>query len=202
MYPQKRRRSRPQEGIQSGKSNFTYRFCRNKRPERLIFRSIKEIPKKSVLCTPPFKNHPSKPSVLCTPPFEKSPIKPHRFCVLPPLKNHSSKPHRFCVLPPLKITVFDGRLFRQIRCVPFCLESKTRQYGSSVLNLCVCVCAQRMHMMMTAKKILKLDTLQGSTLGWREKGEKTLTTAKIASSLPPPPPGGRKAVAFLSCDKK
>ena len=30
------------------------------------------------------------PSVLCTPPFEKSPIKTHRFCVLPPLKNHPS----------------------------------------------------------------------------------------------------------------
>ena len=28
------------------------------------------------------------PSVLCTPPFEKPPIKAHRFCVLPPLKNH------------------------------------------------------------------------------------------------------------------
>ena len=28
--------------------------------------------------------------------------KVHRFCVLPPLKNHPSKAHRFCVLPPLK----------------------------------------------------------------------------------------------------
>ena len=50
------------------------------------------------------KNHPSKPigfvysplwkithlspSVLCTPPLKKTPIKSHRFCVLPPLKNH------------------------------------------------------------------------------------------------------------------
>ena len=43
----------------------------------------------SVSCTPPFENitH-QKPSVLCTPPFEKSSTKPHRFCVLPPLKNH------------------------------------------------------------------------------------------------------------------
>ena len=57
--------------------------------------------------------------------------KPHRFCVLPPLKNHPSKAHRFCVLPPLKnhqskvigfvysplwkIPVFGGRFFWQIR---------------------------------------------------------------------------------------
>ena len=53
---------------------------------------------------PPLKNHPPEPvgfvysplwriihenpSVLCTPPFEESPMKIHRFCVLPPLKNH------------------------------------------------------------------------------------------------------------------
>ena len=40
-----------------------------------------------------------KPSVLCTPPFEKSPIKPHRFCVLPPLKNHPSNPISFMYSP-------------------------------------------------------------------------------------------------------
>ena len=70
-----------------------YRICRNKRPGRLIFRSnktnFKTHQKPSVLCTPLFEEttHQS-PSVSCTPPFEKSPIKAHRFCVLPPLKNH------------------------------------------------------------------------------------------------------------------
>ena len=54
-------------------------------------------------------------------PLWKSPIKAHRFCVLPPLKNHPSKAigfvysplwkspikaHRFCVLPPLKKNCF------------------------------------------------------------------------------------------------
>ena len=67
--------------------NITYRNYRNKRPGRLICRSNKKA----------FKNH--------------------RFCVLPPLKNHPLKvigfvcspfekspikSHRFCVLPPLK----------------------------------------------------------------------------------------------------
>ena len=81
-----------------------YRICRNKRPGRSIFRSIRKS----------FQ----KPSVLCTPPYEKLPIKSHWFCVLPPLKNHPSqpigfvysplwkithqRPHRFCILPPLK----------------------------------------------------------------------------------------------------
>ena len=63
----------------------------------------------------PFKPPPPPhqiPSVLCTPPFEKSPIKTHRFCVLPPLKNHPSKPIGFMYSPLWKITVFDGRLFR------------------------------------------------------------------------------------------
>ena len=44
------------------------------------------------------------PSVLRTPPFEKSPIKPHRFCVLPPLKNHPSNPIGFVYSPLWKIT--------------------------------------------------------------------------------------------------
>ena len=44
------------------------------------------------------------PSVLCTPPFEKSPITVHRFCVLPPLKNHPSKPIGFVYSPLWKIT--------------------------------------------------------------------------------------------------
>ena len=30
------------------------------------------------------------------------PIRNHRFCVLPPVKNHPSKPLRFCVLPAVK----------------------------------------------------------------------------------------------------
>ena len=73
-----------------------YRICRNKRPGRLIFRSKKKLPK---------------------------PIKPHRFCVLPPLKNHPSKAIGFVYSPLWKITVFGGRLFqggrlfRQIRYV-------------------------------------------------------------------------------------
>ena len=48
------------------------------------------------------------PSVLCTPPFEKSPIHTHRFCVLPPVKNHPSKPIGFVYSPPplWKIPVF------------------------------------------------------------------------------------------------
>ena len=44
------------------------------------------------------------PSVLCTLPFEKSPIKSHRFCVLPPLKNHSSKAIGFVYSSLWKIT--------------------------------------------------------------------------------------------------
>ena len=40
----------------------------------------------------------------CTPPFEKSPLKTHRFCVLPPLKNHPSKPIGFVYSPLWKIT--------------------------------------------------------------------------------------------------
>ena len=51
-------------------------ISRNKRPERLIFRSNKKIPepiKSHRFCVlPPLKNHPSNPSVLFTPPFEKS----------------------------------------------------------------------------------------------------------------------------------
>ena len=86
-----------------------YRICRNKGPGSLIFRSNKKTfqnPTNPIgfMYSPPLKNHPSQPigfmysplwkithqssSVLCTPPFEKSPIKAHRFCVLPPLKNH------------------------------------------------------------------------------------------------------------------
>ena len=70
-----------------------YGICRNKRPGRSILRSKKEIS----------KTHRS-PSVSCTPPFEKSPIKSHRFCVLPPLKNHPSKPIGFVYSPLWKIT--------------------------------------------------------------------------------------------------
>ena len=44
------------------------------------------------------------PSVLCTPPFEKSLIKSHRFCVLPPLKNHPSKSPGFMYSPLWIIT--------------------------------------------------------------------------------------------------
>ena len=40
-----------------------------------------------------------KTLVLCTPPFEESPIKSHRFCVLPPLKNHPSKAIGFVYSP-------------------------------------------------------------------------------------------------------
>ena len=69
------------------------RICRNKRPGRLIFRSNKKTfqnPSKPIgfMYSPLWKIIHQKPSVLCTPPFEKSPIKSHRFCVLPPLKNH------------------------------------------------------------------------------------------------------------------
>ena len=67
----------------------------------------------SVLCTPPlWKITHHDPSVLCTPPFEKSPIKAHRFCVLPPLKNHPSWPIGFVYSPLWKMTVFGGCLFR------------------------------------------------------------------------------------------
>ena len=70
-----------------------YRICRNKRPGRLISRSNKKHSKPH-----------QKPSVLCTPPFEKSPIKSHRFCVLPPLKNHPSKATGFVYSPLWEIT--------------------------------------------------------------------------------------------------
>ena len=59
-----------------------YRICRNKRPGRLIFRS------------------------------NKTNSKSHRFCVLPPLKNHPSTPIGFVYSPLWKITVFGGRLVR------------------------------------------------------------------------------------------
>ena len=88
-----------------------YLICRNKRPGHLIFRSTKENS----------KTH-QKPSFLCTPPFEKSPIKTHRFCVLPPLKNHRPKPIGFVYSPLWKTTVFGGRLHRQIRCSVLCPE--------------------------------------------------------------------------------
>ena len=52
------------------------------------------------------------PSVLCTPPLKNHPSKPHRFSVLPPLRNHPSKPVGFVYSPLWKITVFGGRLFR------------------------------------------------------------------------------------------
>ena len=54
-----------------------HRISRNKRSGRLIFRNNKKHSK-------PHQN----PSA---PPFEKSRINIHRFCVLPPLKNHPSK---------------------------------------------------------------------------------------------------------------
>ena len=73
-------------------------------------------PKPSVLCTPPFENPPTKAHRFhVLPPFEKSPITAHRFCVLPPLKNHPSQPIGFVYSPLWKITVFGGRLVRQIR---------------------------------------------------------------------------------------
>ena len=83
-----------------------HRICRNKHPGRLIFRSNKKNQKPLVLCTPPalLRFTHQSPSVLCTPPFEKSPIKTHRFCVLPPLKNHPSKPIGFVYSPLWKIT--------------------------------------------------------------------------------------------------
>ena len=49
------------------------------------FHSLKAI---GFVYSPLWKIIHQKPSVLCTPPFEKSLIKSHRFCVLPPLKNH------------------------------------------------------------------------------------------------------------------
>ena len=70
----------------------SYRICRNKHPGRLILRSNEKDSKTR-----------QKPSVLCTPPFEKSPIKSHRFCVLPPLKNHPSKAIGFVYSPLWKI---------------------------------------------------------------------------------------------------
>ena len=78
-----------------------FRICRNKRTGCLIFRSNKKT----------FQN----PSVLCTPPFEKSPIKPHRFCVLPPLKDHPSKPLGFVYSPLWKIT----HQSPSVLCTPF-----------------------------------------------------------------------------------
>ena len=123
---------------------YGYHICRNKRPGRLIFGSNKKtFQNPSVLCTPPFENHPSKatgfvysplgkithqnPPVLCTPPLEESHITTHRFCVLPPWKNHTSQPIGFVYSPLWKITVFGGRfcrggrLFRQIRiCINVC----------------------------------------------------------------------------------
>ena len=49
------------------------------------------------------KTH-QKPSVLCTPPCKNSLIRTHRFCVLPPLKNHPSKVIGFMYSPLWKIT--------------------------------------------------------------------------------------------------
>ena len=88
----------------------TYRICRNKRPGRLRLRSNKTN----------FQTH-QNPSVLYTPRFEKLPIKAHRFCVLPPLKNHPSKAFGFVYSPHVKnhcywwTLISGGRLFRLIR---------------------------------------------------------------------------------------
>ena len=72
-------------------------FAEINAPGRLIFRSNKTIFKTLWRIT-----H-QNPSVSCTPPFEESPIKPHRFCVLPPLKNHPSKLIGFVHSPLWKI---------------------------------------------------------------------------------------------------
>ena len=61
---------------------FEDRFCRKKRPGRLIFGS------------------------------NKSNFKSHRFYILPPLKNHPSKAIGFVYSPLWKNTAFGGRLFR------------------------------------------------------------------------------------------
>ena len=60
-----------------GNKKTTHRICRNKRPGRLIFEARKNIP--------------------------KSLNRTFRFCVVPPLKNHSSKPIGFVYSPLWKI---------------------------------------------------------------------------------------------------
>ena len=56
-------------------------------PDAWFLVAIKNIP------------NPSKAIGFVYSPFEKSPIKAHRFCVLPPLKNHPSKPIGFVYSP-------------------------------------------------------------------------------------------------------
>ena len=78
------------------------RMWGNKRPGRLIFSEA--IKKHS-------KTH-QNPIGFVYSPLWKSPIKSHRFCVLPPLKNHPPKPVGFVYSSLWKITVFGGRLSR------------------------------------------------------------------------------------------
>ena len=95
-----------------------YRIYRNKHPERLILEAINK----------PSKTH-QNPSVSCTPPFEKSPTKSHRFCVLPPLKNHPSKPIGFVYSPLWKIT-HQGP---SVLCTPPFEKSPTKTHRFCVL---------------------------------------------------------------------
>ena len=61
--------------------------------------------KPSVLCTPPFENHPSKAIGFVYSPLWKSPIKSHQFYVLPPLKITHQKPSVLCT-PPSENSLF------------------------------------------------------------------------------------------------
>ena len=86
------------------KTKHSYLICRNKRPGCLIFRSNRKTVQNQskaigFMYSPLWKITHQNPSVSCTPPFEKSPIKTHRFCILPPLKNHSWKAIGFMYSP-------------------------------------------------------------------------------------------------------
>ena len=91
-------------------------FAEINAPGCLFFRSIKKNSKAhqdpiGFVYSPLWKITHQSPSVLCTPPFEKSPITTHRFCVLPPLKNHPSNPIGFVYSPLWKSLFLVGAYF-------------------------------------------------------------------------------------------
>ena len=76
------------------------------------------------------------PSVSCTPPCEKSPIKSHRFCVLPPLRNHCF----WWALISAKTVFFDNNRTRRIGVISGGYRSGVWMEYWRVWNDCCRVC--------------------------------------------------------------
>ena len=87
-----------------------HHIFRNKRPERLTFRSNKKIfqnPSKPIgfVYSPLWKITHQSPSVLCTPPFENHPSKPIGFVYTPLWKITLQNPSVLCT-PPCEKSLF------------------------------------------------------------------------------------------------